>query len=123
MVSMLVIAIAATTVCGSYAFSWNDVGNYFEKGAEDYAKQVESVVETVGKGYEDNAEQYPGNAAENPDTATGDYMKTVKDLALAEELHAKRYAAFSEQYRIMCVNGLCNTCARNKKKQNIKTKK
>ena len=50
-------------------------------------------------------------------------VKTVKDLALAEELHAKRYAAFSEQYRIMCVNGLCNTCARNKKKQNIKTKK
>lgn len=50
-------------------------------------------------------------------------VKTVKDQALAEELHAKRYAAFSEQYRIMCVNGLCNTCARNKKKQNIKTKK
>lgn len=47
-------------------------------------------------------------------------VKTVKDLALAEELHAKRYAAFTERYRIICVNGVCNTCARNKKKQNTK---
>lgn len=45
-------------------------------------------------------------------------VKTVKDLALAEELHAKRYAAFSEQYRVLCVNGMCNTCARNQKKRN-----
>ena len=81
-VSMLVVAIAATSVCGaSAAFNWNDLGNRFEKGAEDYAKQVESIVETVGQGYEDNAEQYPGNAAENPDTATDDYMKTVSKLA------------------------------------------
>ncbi len=50
-------------------------------------------------------------------------VKMVKDLSLAEELHAKRYAAFSEQYRVLCVNGLCSTCSRKKKKLNTKTKK
>lgn len=49
-------------------------------------------------------------------------VKMAKDIALAEELHAKRYTAFSEQYRILCVNGVCNSCARNMKKKIKKTK-
>lgn len=49
-------------------------------------------------------------------------VKVGKDLALAEELHAKRYAAFSEQYRVLCVNGLCSTCSRKKKQQNTKSR-
>lgn len=82
LVSMLVIAIAATSVCGaSAAYNWNDVGNYFENNAEDYADKVEDLVETIGQGFEDNAENYPDNAKENPETAPADYMKTVKDLA------------------------------------------
>lgn len=82
LVSMLVIAIAATSVCGaSAAYNWNEVGNYFENNAEDYADKVESLVKEIGKGYEDNAESYPDNAKENPETAPVDYMKTVKDLA------------------------------------------
>lgn len=44
-------------------------------------------------------------------------VKTVKDMELAEELHAKRYTAFTEQYRLLCVNGVCNSCARNLKKK------
>ncbi|MDO4510520.1 MAG: transcriptional repressor [Bacteroidales bacterium] len=47
-------------------------------------------------------------------------VKIVKDQALAQELHAKRYAAFTEHYRIMCVNGVCNSCARSEKKQKTK---
>ena len=49
-------------------------------------------------------------------------VKLAKDIALAEELHAKRYTAFSEQYRILCVNGVCNSCARNMKKKTKKIK-
>ena len=81
-VSMLVMAIAATSVCGaSAAYNWRDVGNYFENNAEDYADQVEDLVETIGQGYEDNAENYPDSAKENPETAPADYMKTVNKLA------------------------------------------
>ncbi len=75
LVSALVIAIAASSVLGASAFSWNDLGNQYEDNAEEYADQIEQLVEEVGQGFEDNAEQYPSN----PDPEA--YMDTVNELS------------------------------------------
>lgn len=50
-------------------------------------------------------------------------VKNVKDANFAAFMRTRRFTAFTPTDYSLCVNGLCSTCARKKKKQLLKLDK
>lgn len=70
----LALLVVLSCTCGAFAASfWStpDPENAFENAGENFADQIENLVEDTGVDFEDNAEDYP----ENPDP--DNYMENV----------------------------------------------
>ena len=58
---MLVFTLVCSLTAGSFAWSWNDVGNFFENAGESYADEVEAGAEDLADAYEDLVEGFHGS--------------------------------------------------------------
>ena len=70
----LAIMMLLSCTCGAFAFSFSS--NKAETKAEQFADDIENLVEEAGKAYEENAESYPDNAESNP-KAPVEYLNKV----------------------------------------------
>lgn len=78
LVSTLALTIVAACTAGPMAVGFRG-GNAFEIAAEEYADNIEKLVEETGKAYEDATEAYPDNAKNNPN-APAEYVQTAVQL-------------------------------------------
>ncbi len=78
LVSSLALTVVSASTVGSMAVDFRG-GNSFEIAAEEYADNVEMLVEETGKAYEESTEAYPDNAKNNPNAPT-EYIQTAVKL-------------------------------------------
>ena len=73
-VSTLALAVVMSCTAASMAME-----SPYETAAEDYARSIETLVETTGNAYENVTEAYPTSAINNP-SAPAEYIKTAVSL-------------------------------------------
>ena len=74
----LALVVVLSCTCGAFAASFGsapDPEDKIEAAAENFADQLENLIEDTGEDYEQNAEDYP----ENPDP--DNYMENVFDYS------------------------------------------
>ena len=75
------MAVSVLAVCSSGAMAFNfGHGRDIKIASNNYANLIEELVEQAGDAFEENAENYPGNAVENPTTAPQDYIDTAVEI-------------------------------------------